>query len=370
MRISLRGALAVSALWRLFVACHVLAAPSVRIKDIAVVDGVRANQLLGFGLVAGLNGSGDDSQLARQMLDNMFQKQRMSIPQALLSTGNVAAVTVTANLPPFVRPGLRIDVVVSSVGDAKTLEGGILLQSPLRGADGEVYAVAQGAVSIGGFNVGGNAARVMKNHATVGRIPNGALIEREVPVSILDGDHIRIQLREPDFTSAVRLAEVINAQFQDTAAATDPATVRVTVPEGLRKPDGLMRFVSTVEALAVTPDAAARVVINERTGTIVAGENVRISTVAISHGALAITIRESANVSQPGPFSSGNTVKVDETDIKVSEGEGALHVIQAGVTIAEVARALNVLGASPRDVIAIFQTIKRAGALQAELIIM
>ncbi len=343
-----------------------------RIKDIAYVQGARENQLFGYGLIIGLAGSGDTItfKFTQRLAVNIFEKLGVLVTQDEFRSRNIAAVMVTANIPPFARPGDKIDVAVSSLGDAASLEGGILLQTPLQGADKEVYAVSQGALSIGGYNLGAEAQRVRKNLATTATIPGGALVEKEIPSSLFSDNVINLVLRDPDFTTATRLAESINYEFPNTARAQDAAIVRIEPPGGFRTKEAIVHFISKLEELRVSPDAMAKVIINERTGTIIVGENVRISTVAVAHGNLSITITEKPEVSQPLPFSDGQTTVVPRSEINVREEEAKFNVIQEGVTISELARALNVLGVTPRDLISIFQAIKKAGALHAELIIM
>jgi len=343
---------------------------SARIKDIADLSGARDNQLLGQGLVIGLNGTGDGTSLASLIASNMLEELKISVSPEDLSSGNIAAVTLTANLPAFVKPGTRIDVTVASIGDASSLQGGVLIQTPLYGADGNVYAVAQGTVSVGGFSVEGAAAKVQKNHPTTGRVPNGALVEKEVPVTLLWDGRVQVSLRHPDFTSASHMVEAINAKFPESALAEDAATVWVKVPDGTSIRKGLVSFIAGLEEITVETDVAAKIVINERTGTIVAGECVKIETVAVSHGNLAITVTETPGVSQPAPFSRGETTTVPRTELNVVEQPGALHLVPSGVNVADIAKALNALGVTPRDMIAIFQAIKEAGALHAELVIM
>lgn len=345
---------------------------SVRVKDIAYVQGVRDNQLYGYGLVIGLQGSGDTQifRVTRQLAVNIFEKLGVLISETDFLSKNVAAVMVTVNIPAFARPGDKLDVVVSSIGDSKSLEGGVLLQTALQGADNEVYAVAQGPLSIGGYNVEGQAQSVRKNISTTAYISNGAIVEKEIQSSILYGKSLSVILRDPDFTTINRLVEVINNFYPDTAKPVDAAVVNIIPPRDFQSENAIVRFIANIEELYIKPDSIARVIINERTGTIVAGENVRISTVAIAHGNLSITISEKPEVSQPGALASGQTTVVPRTDIEVIEEEKKLNVIQEGVTISDVARALNVLGVTPRDLISIFQAVKRAGALHAELIIM
>lgn len=345
---------------------------AVRVKDIAYVQGVRDNQLYGYGLVIGLQGSGDSQifRVTRQMAVNIFEKLGVLISEADFLSKNVAAVMITVNIPAFSRPGDKLDVVVSSIGDSKSLEGGVLLQTALQGADNEVYAVAQGPLSIGGYNIEGQAQSLRKNISTTAYISNGAIVEKEIHSSFLYGKSLGVILRDPDFTTANRLVDAINNLYPNTAKSIDAAVVNIVPPGDFQSEDTIVRFVATIEELYIIPDSIARIIINERTGTIVAGENVRISTVAIAHGNLSITISEKPEVSQPGALSSGQTAVVPRTDIEVIEEEKKLNVIQEGVTISDVARALNVLGVTPRDLISIFQAIKRAGALHAELVIM
>jgi flagellar P-ring protein precursor FlgI len=343
---------------------------AVRIKDIANIKGVRQNQLVGYGLVVGLNGTGDDDDLKYtiQSLAAMLQKMGVTVRAEDIESENVAAVMVTAELPPFARVGNQIDVLVSSIGDAKNLQGGTLLFTPLKGADGQVYAIAQGPVSTGGFEAGGSAGGgVQKNFPTVGRVPGGASIENEIAINFNQKKMLTFVLHQPDFTTASRMARAINAALNDRIARTqDAATVEVNVPPKFQ--GNAVELATLIENLGVTPDAISKVVINERTGTVIMGENVRISTVAIAHGNLSIQIKETANVSQPLPFSrGGQTVVVPDSDVLVEEGNKPLFLVESGVSIGEVVGALNALGVSPRDLIAIFQALKAAGALQAEL---
>ncbi len=340
----------------------------VRIKDIVDVEGVRANQLFGLGLVVGLDGTGGQSDFTRQLAVEMLRRLNFVTDISAFDSKTVAAVMVTADLPPFATEGTRIDVTVSAIDDTKSLQGGILLLTPLRGADGEVYAVAQGPLSVGGFVISGQAATAQKNHPTVGRIPNGAIVERTVPASFVHRGFIRLLLRTPDPATAHAMARAINQKFPKTAVALDPATVQVTVPnDALDDPVG---FLSAIGELRVNPDVPARVVINERTGTIVAGQNVAISAVAVAHANLAIVTSETPEVSQPAPFGQGDTVVVPRTQVDVTEEGGVLRALGPAVTVGDLARALNALGVTPRDIIAIFQALKEAGALHAELIIM
>ena len=343
-------------------------AHAVRIKNIIDIEGVRKNQLVGYGLVVGLNGTGDGnkSEFTIQSMVSMLEKMGITVSTEDIKVDNVAAVMVTADLPPFARVGSRIDVLVSSIGDADNLQGGTLLFSPLKAANGKVYAVAQGPVSTGGFSVGGAGGKVQKNFPTVGRVVGGAMIEREVVSNFNQKRTLSLVLRNPDFTTASRVAEAINAAlYEQIAKAPDAGAVQVRVSE--KYSENIAGLVVLIEGLEVTPDIISKIVINERTGTVVIGNNVRISTIAIAHGNLSIQIKESKDVSQPLPFSQGETVVTPETEISVEEEKNKLILVESGVTIGEVVRALNALGVSPRDLIAIFQAIKVAGALQAEL---
>lgn len=346
-------------------------AAAVRIKDIADIKGVRGNQLVGYGLVVGLKGTGDsdDSLFTIQSLASLLEKMGVTVqPADIADVENVAAVMVTADLPPFANVGSRIDVLVSSIGDAENLQGGTLLFTPLKAADGGVYAVAQGPVSTGGFSVSGNSGdQVQKNFPTVGRVVGGALVEKEIHSNFNQKDSLTLALHEADFTTATRVAQAINRAFYSQLAQTENAgTIQVRVPENyLGK---TVQFVTMIESLGVTPDMVSKIVVNERTGTVIMGENVRISTIAIAHGNLSIQIDESQDVSQPLPFSrGGETIVTPESDVLVREGKNPLFLVESGVSIGEVVKALNALGVTPRDLIAIFQALRAAGALQAEL---
>jgi len=345
------------------------AAEAVRIKDLADIKGVRQNQLVGYGLVVGLDGSGDgdDSPFTTQSLAALLDKMGITVNPDDIEGDNVAAVMVTADLPPFARVGSKIDTLVSSIGGAENLQGGTLLLTPLKAANGKIYAVAQGPVSTGGFQARGSSAGVQKNFPTVGRVVGGAIIERELSFEFNAKDSLCLALRSPDFTTASRVALAINTAVLHQAAKTpDAGTIEIKVPKTyLGK---VVEFVAMVENLDVTPDVESKVVINERTGTVVMGENVRITTVAIAHGNLSIQIKESQNVSQPLPFSrGGQTVVSPDTNLAVKESKNPLYLLRSGVSIGEVVRALNALGVSPRDLISIFQALKAAGALQAKL---
>jgi flagellar P-ring protein precursor FlgI len=346
-------------------------ADAVRIKDIADIKGVRGNQLVGYGLVVGLEGTGDtdDSLFTIQSLASLLEKMGVTVqPADIDDVVNVAAVMVTTDLPAFASLGSRIDVLVSSIGDAENLQGGTLLFTPLKAADGRVYAVAQGPVSTGGFTVSGNSGdQVQKNFPTVGRVVGGALVEKEIHSNFNKKDSLTLALHQPDFTTASRVAQAINRAFYSQLAQTENAgSIQVRVPENYR--GKTVQFVTMIESLGVTPDTVSKIVVNERTGTVIMGENVRISTIAIAHGNLSIQIDESQNVSQPLPFSrGGETIVTPESDVLVKEGKNPLFLVESGVSIGEVVKALNALGVTPRDLIAIFQALKAAGALQAEL---
>lgn len=345
-------------------------ASAVRIKDIVDIDGVRDNMLVGYGLVVGLNGTGDslsNSPFTAKSLVGMLERLGINTRGDSLKTKNVAAVMVTATLPPFSAQGTRIDVTVSTLGDAKSLSGGTLLVTPLMGADGEVYAVGQGPLVIGGFTAAGNAASVTKGVPTTGRIASGAIIEREINFQLADMPDLRLNLRNPDFTTAKRIADVVNKEFgSEIAIASDRSNVTVAIHD--KSKNKLVSLITRIEQLEVTPDEVAKVVIDEQSGVIIMGDNVRISRVAIAQGNLTVRITETPQVSQPGALSNGTTQTVDRTDIDVSEGEGKkLAVFSPGVTLQELVHSLNALGIGPRDMITILQSIKAAGALQAEI---
>ena len=357
----------------LLIAAPLGASPEVRVKDLVTVEGVRSNPLIGYGLVVGLQGTGDGTQAAFtiQSLANMLRRSGVSVPQAAVRVRNVAAVMITAALPPFARSGQVLDIQVSSIGDAKSLQGGTLLMTPLTGPDGATYAVAQGAVSIGGaFLGGGGGNTTQKNHPTAGRIPGGATVERAVPVDLAAATSFRLLLDEPDFATASRVAEAINAAFgQPLARAEDLVAVRVNPPADLASdPVGLL---AKVEAVEVRPDAAARVVINEKTGTVVMGSDVRVSKVALAHGNLTVEVRTHLEASQPAPFApKGETLVLPQKEVTVEEGPSRVITLEDGVSVGEIVQALNTLGVSARDMIAIFQAMHAAGALHAELVIL
>jgi flagellar P-ring protein precursor FlgI len=340
-----------------------------RIKDIAAFDGVRDNQLVGYGLIVGLNGSGDSDQtkFPVQSLVNMLERMGVTVNRADIKVKNVAAVMVTATLPPFAKQGTKLDVLVSSLGDAKTIAGGTLIMTPLKGADSQVYAVAQGSILTNSFAFGGQGASATKNHPTAGRIPAGALVERELPNVLAGKSSLRLNLAQSDFTTASRIVAAINKTFKGVAGSSDGGSVMVQIPDEFASRP--VEFIAQLENLEVTQDQPARVVVNERTGTIVMGDKVKISSVAVSHGNLTLTIKETPKVSQPKPLSKGETKEVPRTELKVQEEQKRLSLLPEGNTIGDVVRGLNLLGVTPRDLISILQSIKAAGALQAELVI-
>src|SRR2546426_2705013 len=343
-----------------------------RVKDLTSIAGVRDNQLIGYGLVVGLNGTGDGSNtgFSSQTVSTMLRSMGLTIDATKIRARNAAVAMVTATLPPFARAGGHVDVLVSSMGDAKSLQGGTLLLTPLRAPNGQIYAVAQGPVSIGGFGARGRSgSSVQQNHPTVGQVANGALIEGEVGLQFNGREQIRMLLNTPDFTTSARLADTINTQLgAPVARAVDSGTIEVQVLEPYRA--NVAAFVATLENMEMTPDQVAKVVLDERTGTVVIGENVRIATVAIAHGNLSIEIREEPQVSQPAPLSQGKTVVTPKSEVKVKEDKNQVILLSQAVTIRDLVRALNSIGVTPRDLVAIFQAIKAAGALQAKLEIM
>lgn len=353
-------------------ACTQMANAS-RIKDVVEFEGVRDNMLVGYGLVVGLNGTGDslrNSPFTGQSLSGMLERVGVKVKADALRTKNVAAVMVTATLKPFTTQGSRIDINVSALGDASNLLGGTLLVTPLMGADGEVYAVSQGTVTTGAFSAQGQGASVTRGVPTAGRIANGAVIEREIGFNLKDMQTMRLSLRNPDFTTAKRIASAINNHVgSNLAQANDPGTVTLNIS---RNRGNIVDIITDIEQLPVEPDQIARVVIDEASGTIVMGEKVRISTVAISQGNLTIRIAENTQVSQPQPFSEGGqTTTVPRTDIQIDDGKGKkMAVLPAGVTLQQLVESLNALGIGPRDMISILQSIKAAGALQADIEVM
>ena len=344
-------------------------AVAARLKDIAHIKGVRSNQMVGYGIVVGLAGTGDDTKkgkFASEAMANMFDKFGLSVDSSTIDLDNAAAVMLTAELPPFARNGSRIDVLVSSIGDAASLQGGTLMLTPLRGPDGRVYAMAQGPLSVGGFSLGGGGGKQAKNHPTVGRIANGGVVEREPPSTMFIDGKVILALNMPDFMTASRVAKTVNDTFQqEIAIPLDSGTIEVTPPS--QEQEILIPFLAVIENLQVVPDTRARVVIDERTGTVVVGRNVMLDAVAVAHGDLSIQISAMPLVSQPPPFSSGETVVAVEKQITVEEEPGKLVAVPRGVNIDDLVKALNSIGVSPRDLIAIFQAIKASGALHAEL---
>ena len=343
-----------------------------RIKDLASIEGIRQNQLIGYGLVVGLNGTGDtlnNTPFTKQSLQGMLERLGVNIRGQQIRTGNVAAVMVTANLPPFATQGTRIDVTTSAMGDSKSLLGGTLLVTPLLGADGNVYAVAQGALVIGGFQAEGQAAKVTRGVPTVGLLSNGAIVEREIDFSLATLGRLRLALRNPDFTTAKRIAIAINDYIgSPVAEPLDPSTVQLTLPK--KFPQNLVAMLTEIEQLQVEPDQAAKIVIDAADGVIVIGRDVRVSTVAVAQGNLTVTISESPQVSQPAPFSRGRTVVVPRTNVGVVEEGKKLALVKEGVSLQQIVDGLNALGIGPRDLISILQAIKAAGAIQADIEVM
>lgn len=347
---------------------------SSRIKDISDIEGVRENYLIGYGLVVGLNGTGDSiSSMAftEESLIGMLERLGVNTRDGKIKTKNVAAVMVTGSLPAFARQGTRIDVAISALGDAKSLQGGTLLVTPILGADGEVYAIAQGQVAIGGFSAQGDAQSIVKGVPTSGRIANGAIIEREILFDFANQKSIKLALRNPDFTTASRITDAINSYLGSVAATTlDSGTVTLNL--GKTRREDLIQVLTDIEQLRIQPDQVAKVIIDEKSGIIVIGENVRINPIAIAQGNLTIRITETPQVSQPAPFSTtGETVTVPRTDIQVDEESGnKLNILKSGVSLQELVDGLNALGVGPRDMISILQAVKAAGALQAEIEVM
>lgn len=351
------------------------AAAQVRIKDITDIAGAQSNQLVGFGLVVGLDQTGSRSTFTQQVAVDLLQRQGVTtgifsqLPaESVIRSTSIAAVMVTAEIGPFARKsGSKVDVTVSTLDDSRSLQGGTLILTPLRGVDGEVYATAQGPLSIGGFSVTAFASGVQKNHLNVGRIPNGGNVVKEAPGEVVHQGRSQLLLKEPDFNTARLIAKTVNDRFPGVAVPQDPGAVLLCIPPDLCR--NATMFLAEVGLLDVRPDVPARVVINERTGTVVAGENVSISTTAVSHGNLYIGVASSTVISQPQPFAGGQTAVVPQATISAAEERRRLIVVPQSATVAEVARALNALGVTPRDLIAIFQALKQAGALHAELVI-
>ena len=341
-----------------------------RLKDIADVEGVRGNQLLGYGIVVGLNGPGDGKvDFTLKSMSNMLEKMGIRTDPILIKVKNVASVMVTSELPPFARPGSKVNITISSMGDAKSLQGGILLITPLKGADGNTYAVAQGPIDLGGFAVSEGGDSAQKNHPTVGTIPQGALVERAIPFDLFQSNKIRIVLRSPDFTTMTRVVAALNRRIGKPAAvAIDSAAVEVPIdPEARGNPVGL---IAALEQVEIEQDLGARIIVNERTGTIIMGEKVTINKVALAHGNLNISIRTENEIVQPNALAGGQTAEVSNVDINVGEEVQSLRIVGGEVTLGDLVKALNAIGATPRDLIAIFTALKAAGALNAELVVM
>jgi flagellar P-ring protein precursor FlgI len=348
------------------------AAEPIRVKDVASLQGVSSTPVVGYGLVVGLSKTGDRRQtiFSMQTLAAMLERFGVAVPPDGIKVENVAAVIVTANVPAFSRTGGRVDVTASSVGDARSLQGGVLLPTALRGPEGQVWAIAQGPLSLGGFGGGSAGNGVQVNHLTVGRVPNGALMQVQSPITIGSAEAITLSVHEPDFTNASRIVEAVNKELgADSARVIDSASIAIRVPEQYRS--AIPDLVARLETLTVEVDAVARVVINERTGTVVVGGAVRLGPAAVAHGSLSVKISTTFTASQPEPFSrQGNTVVVPNQDVSVSQEDAQLLEIQETATLQDVVRALNALGVTPRDIIAIMQALKAAGALRAELVIL
>jgi flagellar P-ring protein precursor FlgI len=356
----------------------VLCSPALasRVKDLAHVEGFRSNQLFGYGLVVGLNGTGDrqNTEFTVQTLANLLQEYNIRVSPGDIRVKNVAAVMVTADVPGFVQPGTRLDATISSVGDAGSLSGGVLLITPLKGPDGRVYGVAQGPVSLGGgYTAIGAGAKISKNHQTAGRITAGVLLERAIPSEVVGSDgQVRINLDKPDFTTALRISEALTASpLKISAQPLSPGVVTVTLPAAFKS--NPVAFISALESVEIAPDQPARIVVNERTGTVIIGRNVRIAPVAVAHAGLHITVKTEQRVSQPNPFGRGDTAVVPDTSVTVQEPQNRqLFEIPGGqgVALTDIVQALNALGVTPRDLIAVFEALREAGALQAELVLM
>jgi len=355
-----------SSLLAFLVAAPGFGAMPTRLKELVAVEGVRDNQLIGYGLVVGLAGTGDRRQtvFSAQSLTNLLERMGLTVSPTAIQVKNTAAVMVTATLPPFAQPGSRIDVTTAAIGDANSLQGGILLMTGLKGPDGQVYSVAQGPLVLGGFAAGGSGNSVVANHPTVGRIPNGAIVERAAP-SIKIAKDLRLQLHQADYTTAARIAEALNKHFGNVARAENAGLVSVTLPPPFQaKPT---EFVAELELLTVNPDAVERIVVNERTGTIVMGKEVRIAPVAIMQGSLTVRIQTELTVSQPNPLSNGTTQVASQVNVGVKQQPAHDLILNEGATVEELVRALSSIGSTPRDIIAVLQNLKSAGALGAEL---
>jgi len=359
--------------WRAFLLLAMVLSPlaqAERLKDIVEVQGVRSNQLVGYGLVVGLSGTGDKGGFTSQTFKNMLAQFGLSLPAGVSPTSkNIAAVSIHAELPPFAKPGQALDITVSSIGDSSSLRGGSLLMAPLKGADGQVYAIAQGNLVVGGLGAEGkDGSRLTINVPSVGRIPDGATVERAVPTPFAEGDHLTLNLRQPDFTTARRVAEKINQLLgPDVASSIDSTSIRVRAP---RSADQRVTYLSVLENLEVNPAAeSARVIINSRTGTIIIGENVRVSPVAITHGGLTVSILENLDVSQPPALSGGDSVVTPRSGIEVDENSGHMFTFRTGTSLNEIVDAVNQVGAAPGDLMAILEALKQSGALKAELVV-
>jgi len=344
-----------------------MASGATRLKDLVSLEGVRDNQLIGYGLVVGLRGTGDRQQtiFSAQSLTNLLERMGLTVSPTAIQVKNTAAVMVTATLPPYAQPGARLDATVAAIGDCTSLQGGILLMTALKAPDGQVYAVAQGAMVIGGFVAGGGGNTQVVNHPTVGRLPNGGIIERGAPSSPI-GNQVKLQLQQADFATAALIAEAVNKQYGAIAHADNAALVTVDIPESFRKESA--EFIADVERLTVEPDREAKIVVNERTGTIIMGKQVHIAPVAIMQGNLTVEIQTTLNVSQPNALSQGGTTKVTpQVDVGVKQDAAKNLVLKDGATVEELVQALTSIGSTPRDIISILQNLKSAGALEAEL---
>ena len=346
-----------------------VAAAAARLKDVASIHGASATPLIGYGLVVGLNKTGDRRQtmFSTQTLTNMLQRFGIAVDPEAIKVENIAAVMVTAQMGPYAQTGGRLDVTASSIGDARSLQGGTLMPTPLRGPDGRVMVLAQGPLSLGGFGAGNADNGVQVNHLTVGRVPGGGLVQEAKPWAPISTDVIRFSLHEPDFMSASRIARAINMELgADAAKVIDAGSVAVQVPDPFRQ--ALPDLIARLEPLPVSLDVVARVVINERTGTVVMGGDVRLGPAAVAHGNLSVRISTQLDVSQPAPLSGGQTTVTPQTEVDVEEGDAKLITLEAGATLQDVVRALNLLGVTPRDIIAVMQALKAAGALRAEIV--
>ncbi|MDR2161328.1 MAG: flagellar basal body P-ring protein FlgI [Desulfovibrio sp.] len=364
---SQRQAVLIAVFLALLLACPASEADAVRIKDIASFSGVRDNQLVGYGLVVGLSGTGDkkDSAFTMRSMVNMLEKMGVQVDLKQMKPKNVASVMVTARMPVSAKPGSRLDVTVSSLGDSTSLVGGVLIQTPLKGVDGKIYALAQGALAVGGFTVGGNQAQAQKNITTVAQVPGGGIVEKAVPFEFNSMDHLTLSLHAPDFSTTNQVVERINAALGGNfAAAQDAGSVRMEIPGDFR--GNIVPLMASLENIEIVPDSAAKVVVDEKTGTIILGREVRITRVAVAHGNLQVMVQENLNVSQPSMFGGGSTVVTPSTDLASREEERRLNILE-GATLQELVDGLNSVGATPRDLISILRAMKAAGALHAHL---